>query len=371
MSVPVRRIAIVAVVVLGLCVGAVAYLGVTVEDGPPDPDALRDSVSEANASLEGYETTIAVTIERGEETTEVEYHLAVDRPNRTNLTYRAPEAVDGDVVIANRTGVYGYDVSRDEWGVYATESRRGYDVLASLVDAVADANASYEGTDRLEGSSGVVLQYSAGGDDVGLRIGGSAPASRFASVDESDRVGLSVWVDPEHELPTRLRQTYRSGGETTNVTLRLTDLEVDPGFGSGEFRYVPPESADRVDRTDLARSYDSRSGLVANVTMSVPDPRVPGNFSLAGAASARLEGNRSVSLVYRDGPTRVTVLKRRPTAPIRRNGTAVDLGAVEGRYVTTPRGAVVAWDCDGATYSVSGTVEREVLVAIARSMACE
>jgi outer membrane lipoprotein-sorting protein len=357
-----------AVAVLG---GGVLYLGVSVTDGPPDPETVRERVGERNTSIDSYVTTVEVTIERGNDTIEGAYRLALDRPNRTKLTYSAPDAVDGDVVVANRSGVFGYDASRGEWGRYAEGSGGGYDVLATLVGVVTRENGTYEGTDRVEGSSGLVLKYSAGGEDVGLRIGGSAPASRFTSLNGSERVGLSVWVDPDRDLPTRIRQRYRSGDGNVTVTVRLTDFRANPAFGGDQFQYAPPPGADRVDRTNLTRTYDSRAALAGNASMSVPDPAVPSNFSLSGAASARLEGNRSVSLVYRDGPASVVVLKRTPPSPLAENGTALDLGPVEARYVTTARGAAVVWECDGATYSVSGTVGRELLVSVARSVACE
>jgi outer membrane lipoprotein-sorting protein len=368
---PSRTTVALAVLAVAALVGGALYFGVSVEDGPPDPDALRDRVSERNASLDTYAATVDVTIERGNDTVEGEYRLALDRPNRTNLTYRGPDRVDGDVVIANGSGVFAYDASREEWGVYAERARQSYDVLATLVGVVTRGNGTYEGTDRVEGSSGVVLRYSAGGEDVGLRVGGSAPASRFTSLNGSDRVGVSVWVDPQRDLPTRIRQRYRSGDGNVTVTVRLTAFRANPAFGGDQFRYAPPPGADRVDRRNVTRTYDSRAALAANASLSVPDPAVPANFSLSGAASARLDGNRSVSLVYRDGPATVVVLKRTPPSPVAENGTALDLGPVEGRYVTTARGAAVVWNCDGATYSVSGTVDRELLVSVARSVACE
>jgi outer membrane lipoprotein-sorting protein len=373
MSLSVRRLAVLGVALTVVVVAGALALGVSVEGGPPDPESLQQRVADANRSIDTYEATFRGTLASGNETEDLVYHVVVDRPDRINVTYRAPANASGDVVVRNGTGLYSYDDGENRLVRVVANDTPTRDPIETLVDAVTGNDSEFAGEDRIDGSSGVLLQYDAGDTAVGLRIGGSAPASRFSSGDATDLLDLSVWVDPERNLPVRFRQRISVGNDTTEISLRMTELTLNPEVEDDRFRVGVTDAETVFDREVTSRLYPSRAALARNVSMSVPDPDVPEGYTLVGAARAESGGNRSVSLSYRSGQTALVVVKRRPPAPLpdAGNATRVDLGEVTGFYREVSTGAFVVWECDGATYQVTGLVGRDRLVEVAGSMACD
>lgn len=346
----------------------VLFVGVSVEDGPPDPDTLRDRVAERNASLDAFEATVEVNIERANSTDRLAYRVATDRNGRLNVTYTAPDRRRGDVFVSNATGTYLYDRSGDRL-VKRRPDAVDDGFLAPLVALVTDDDGTYEGRERLEGSSGVVLQYSAGADDVGLRIGGSAPASQFDVPGDAEPTAASVWVDPQLDLPVRVRQRY--AGRNYSLTLEITDFEATDGFADGTFRVDVSPDTRYLDYSGKIQRYDSREALARAVSVSVPDASLPDGFSVTRGMAMGTPDNRTVAIVYEGDLGSVLVSKHVPPHPHDADGQSVVVDGVEGSYHVAGTSGKVTWQCSGATYQVTGTLGKDQLLAIARSIGCE
>lgn len=364
----VTRVVAAAVVAAAVVSAGVLVLGVSVEDGPPDPDSLRDQVAEKNASVDAYEATVDLTIQRDNSTENQTYRITTGREGRLNVTYTAPERRRGDVIVSNDTGTYFYDQDRNQLARRRPDTVDG-GFLDSLVAMVTDGNGTYQGQDRIEGSSGVVLQYSAGGNDIGLRIGGSAPANQFDFTDESNPTAASVWVDPQLDLPVRLRQRYAD--RNYSLTLRVTDFETTDEFDSGTFRVDPPTDTRYLDLAEEIQRYDSRAALERAVSMSFPEPSLPEGFSVSRGMVTGPPDNRTVAIVYEDEFESVLVSKHVPPHRPHVGGQSVTVAGVEGSYNKRGTSGTVIWECSDATYKVTGTPGKDQLLSIARSIGCE
>jgi outer membrane lipoprotein-sorting protein len=350
-------------------VSVVAVLGVSVEDGSPDPETTRQSVLDTNRSIDAYEATLVITTETTNRTRTTRFEVAVDRPGRQNLTVIDPANRSGYVVLANRSGSYGYAPRNDtlrKLGDTATTP----DILAQFVRALGGDGTDFRGEDRLAGSPGVVLEYSAGGEDVGLRIGGSAPSLRYDAEGRTENVNVSVWVDPDRGLPVRLNQSYAFEEERVSTSMRLTDVDLDPDFDPGRFRLDVPPDTEVIDRSNVTRSYDSRASLVRNASLPVPNPELPAGYEFRRGTVVGIEESPMVLVTYVGGDERIAVQVSTDELPVGENATEVEVGTATGYYRDAGPGTLVTWECEGVHVTVGGTADEESILSVARSIGC-
>jgi outer membrane lipoprotein-sorting protein len=363
-----RRSAALALVAVVGVAAVVGFLGVSIEDGSRDPETTRQSVLDTNRSIDAYEATLVLTTETENRTRTVRYRVAVERPGRQNMTTLAPANRSGTVVLSNRTGSYLYDPNNGTLRTFGDASTTP-DILAQFVRALAGEGTDYRGEDRIEGSPGVVLQYSAGGEDVGLRIGGSAPSLRYDAEGRTEDVDVSVWVDPDRGLPVRLNQSYTFGNERVQTRMRLTDLDLDPEFAPGRFRLDVPPDTEVIDNSNVTRTYDSRGALAANASLPVPEPDLPEGYEFRRGTVLETNESSLVLTTYVDGDQRIAVQVSTSEFAVGENATEVEVGTATGYYQAGPSN-LVAWECEGVNVTVGGTAGKETTLSVARSIGC-
>jgi outer membrane lipoprotein-sorting protein len=350
-------------------VSVVAVLGVSVEDGSPAPETTRERAVETNRSVDAYEATLIITTETANRTRTTRFEVAVDRPGRQNLTVTDPANRSGYVVLANRSGGYVYAPRNDtlrKLGDTATTP----DILAQFVRALGGNGTDFRGEDRLEGSPGVVLEYSAGGEEVGLRIGGSAPSLRYAAEGRTEDADVSVWVDPDRGLPVRLNQSYTFEEERVSTSMRLTDIDLDPDFGPGRFRLDVPPDTEVIDRSNVTRTYDSRAALAANASLPVPDPDVPAGYEFRRGTLFDTNESSLVLATYVSGEERIVVQVSTDELTVGENATEVEVGTATGYYRDAGPSDLVTWACERVHVTVGGTADEESILSVARSIGC-
>jgi outer membrane lipoprotein-sorting protein len=265
-SVP-RRTAIFALLVAGALVVGAFVVGVSVDSGSPVPGETRQRVLDANRSLESYTATLEVTTTVRNRTVTNRFRVAADRPDRFNLTLVALEDRPGYVVLENESGRYSFN--RASGRITELNEEGSSDVFAALTRLLVRDNSTFRGEDRIEGSSGVVLQYSAGGGRIGLRIGGSAPARQFDARNPEQETNVSVWVDPELDLPVRVHQTVSGNGWQRTTTMELTNVTLNASFEPGRFQIGGSGSAEVINSSATA----SRSWIRHNPNDDFSNPR--------------------------------------------------------------------------------------------------
>jgi outer membrane lipoprotein-sorting protein len=248
-SVP-RRTGILAFLVASALVVGALVAGVSVDTGSPAPEETRQRVLDANRSLESYAATLEVTTTVRNQTVTNRFRVAADRPGRYNLTLVGPEDRTGYVVLENESGRYSFN--RASGRITELDEEGSSDVFAALTRLLVRDNSTFQGEDRIEGSPGVVLQYSAGSGRTGLRIGGSAPARQFDARNPEQETNVSVWVDPDLDLPVRVNQTVSGDGWERTTTMALTNVTLNASFEPGRFQLGGAGSVEVVNSSATA-----------------------------------------------------------------------------------------------------------------------
>lgn len=212
----------------------------------------------------------------------------------------------------------------------------------------ANVTAQYRGTETVAGRTAYV---------VALR-----PVS-----DDTTLVASTLWLDTEYFHPIRSHRIIERGGERYEYTSTYRNVTFNPDFDADIFRFDASDLPANVSVVETA-IYDSRRELVRDHDLPIPDPTLPDGYAFE-RASYRHEDTTLVVLTYTNGTDAGTmrVAMRTETHDTGR-GQEVDLGTRTGTLSQFGSQQSVSWQADGRSYSVSGPVGNETLVAVARSI---
>jgi outer membrane lipoprotein-sorting protein len=343
-------------VVLAVCLLA-GCVGVTHHRSPGE---LRSDVAATYEDVHAYAATVELQVD-GPENRSVTYRV-VHRDGATRVTYREPSSLSGTTVLTKGDVTVTYD-PETECATY-TQSATPPDVLGALVGMLGE-RTTYDGTDNIDGDDGFAVAYSVDDANVSLVVGGSPAAYRFRDARDG-AASAKVWVDPSLDLPVKAESTVNRNGTTARVTLRVRDLTLNPSLDDEQFEV----DALTGEHAPEPVSVQSREALAEKTTTPVPSPDVPSGYEFDRGRVLHSDGHESVELVYANGTRRLLVTASAPRREILPAGETVAVDGNRAILAVDGENRTVTWTCVGRTYSVSGTISREAVLAVARSIRC-
>ena len=189
-----------------------------------------------------------------------------------------------------------------------------------------------------------------------------------------------LWVDAETWGILGLELEIDSG---ERMSQRTRQIEYNPDFPDDLFRFVPPEGATRLEAPgpETARSFADLEALQAAATIPVLTPsELPEGFTFqhGSISSPRVEGEGVplliVTQIYQTEDKQLFIYQAQMPAGAARPPAmdAPDVVEVRGHEAVVmdmgPGGRQVTWLEGPMEISVSGQVDREVLLQIAQSL---
>ncbi|WP_436347887.1 outer membrane lipoprotein-sorting protein [Natronorubrum sp. FCH18a] len=323
----------------------------------PDADALLEAAIDAESNVETVQGTQTVTIDDGSEsvtTTQNVWERAPDQYRADVVESDEPEPID--VMVTDGSTIWMYDEDDNE----AVQMDLGFDqadreaLNDGFVEAfTTDMNASVEGTDTVADRDVYVLELTADGDDA---------------LYES----ATLWIDQETDYPVKQEVTSSIGQELT-TTIAFEEVAFDEEIDDDVFAFEPPEDAEIREFDDLVpQQYDDVDAADADVPFDLPHPDVPAEYTLESVLAGENMVGWSATLQYADDTDSfltVGVADEAQDPVFEPDSDPVEVGDVDAtiREVTETR-TIVEWTDDGLTYTVSGELADDELIAIAESI---
>lgn len=382
-----------AVLVVAAAVATAGAVFATGSPAAPTLEPLGTDASDQYAAIDGVAATRTTVVERGNDV-----HRTVARVEfRPGTDHRRVEVLEStdrryEVSVATGSTLTLYD--RDENAVTRfalsganTEPTRGerverlfeqLNVTAATDSASTTVPAGVSPLPVVPPSSARRPSESIQAGPLELTFDGTATVNgREAHVlrlsapgDSASALAQTIWVDAAHYFPLKQRTTWTDDGERVSVTTTYSNVTFDPGLTAGTFDFDAPANA-TVERLDTPETttYATADRLGAATSLSVPEPSVPASFRLTVASETTGEIH-GVGLRYANETARVTIAKYNRTFPARGDRT-VTVAGHEAELSVGPTSSV-SWNCDDFRFTVRGQgVPVDVLVAVARSVACE
>jgi outer membrane lipoprotein-sorting protein len=322
------------------------------DDGEPSGEEVVERFEQRMESLESFVAVqrTSATYDDNEINTTSQLWVRLDTGEYRQETI-APEENAGTVSVVNRSVMATYSPQNNEYTVFPNQSADPEQPMTTMEFVLQDAELSYEDTVRLDGERTHRL---------------AAAPNESAGFDTN----VTLWVDAETYFPSRIELSFSDEVNATTV-VEYEDAILNWSIPNSTFALDPPEDAERSEFTSPnLTTFDAREDLVANASMTVPDPDLPANFTFESATLTEGE-TRNVRVVYSNGSAEITVNKINDTQAMPSDGETVQIGDREGRYQSFANDGMVVWTCEGNTYSVIGPASEERLTTIAESMVCD
>lgn len=294
---------LVGVLVVAAVAGTVTFLPA---DGGAQAQPVGHNASERLAALDGVNATVVTTIDR-ENTTKRTVQQVSIRPSTGEMRATRQSTNGSSLIVSNGSVTWAYDrgsgeATRIETGDYGGLAGQQGERIERLFARLNISQSATEGSERIPASAEIAPlpvvptgQHSGGATptgeaqtDFGLRYEGtdtidgrevyvltiSTPHDQSGQVFANYTQTMSV--DTEWFLPLATHTKWTLDGDRVEVLTVYRNVTVNPGFDNEIFTFEPPANATVEEVADLQTgSYDSRSTLRENVSMSVPDPDCP------------------------------------------------------------------------------------------------
>lgn len=364
-----------------------AGCGFLADDGPALPDG--ETAAEQYEDLDVYRATFVTEFTVGNETNRTEGEV-VARPG-TGQFYQEiynSSLRENTLVVSNGTVTWRYNETKNEATRLSIDGRSQFDYQRNQIRRLINRAQSDDnsGGARLPiapilpttQTSGDGQTLSAGPVTVeyeGIETAAGRDAHVISMNATESAFEQTMYLDTEWFLQLRAESEMMIDGRRMETVYQLEDVEFNPDVGSEQFIFEPPDDATIVDGTgDTADRtvYETRTDLVADVEIAVPEPTLPQGFELQRAEHTIGLGFESVSLQYTSDVAIIGVTKQNMTIDqTEDDAETVEVGNRTGTYDRFGPQAVVSWDCAGNSYTVSGDSTRENLLSVAESIECE
>ncbi len=365
-------------VVVALALGA----GLLLSAGNPIPPA--DEAAQRYTDLDAYNATYTVTYDESGETRTVSVRNTVSPDSGTlRSEVLAPPGRAGNLRVYNGSVAWLYNATRNTvTRVTQADPQvvpRQRAVVRSIVSAAngEDPSSRVSPLPVVPGSESASAVENTTGELEASYDGTATVAGREAYVVSltpatnatTSITEQTVWLDTEYFVPLRSNTTLEFEGNRTVISQEITEVAFEPALPPGIFEFDSPAGAQPERTTAAVASYESRAALAAATSFPVPDPSVPDQFELSQAQLTVRPDRTGVTLRYTSGLNVISVTAGNGSEFDTVTGEPVSVGNRTGRFGTSGQVGRVVWTCGSAEYSVAGTVPREALADVARSVA--
>lgn len=345
----------------------VAFSGCSaVEFGQQDMTAeeIGEKAQEKYDDIGVYTGTMTTEMVMGNDTqTTTAKVWANQSGNELRHEYVSPEPMNGTVLVSNGSTMWMYNATENE--VRKTDipqlgAQGATPDYGKVVDNILENyDVSYEGSEKVGDRSTHVLALT------------PKENSSLSNVIEE----MTIWFDKETWFPVKRHSVASFDNESIETTMTYSNLTFDADVPAGTFEFEPPADAEVVE-TEMPDTYehDTVKQADANVSFDVTEPgEIPDDYELETVRTTFMDGNATASLTYQNesGTLSVSQSNRTAAAAGTDDGESVTVGDTEGTYDEFGSTGIVTWSCDGTSYTVSGSLPKSELLAVADSLACE
>lgn len=383
-----RRLVLVLVVLAGI-----SLAGCTIasqESEYPEETEVREKLT----SLETVEAEVVSETRAGNDTTTTRMRIAQNLEAGTSRTTTVSGPNGGLTVVNDGEQIWYYEPDRNLVQVIRdVPEARSINATVDMIGTIYQRLDNDGSEDREVGISQAPTvpaprDTSPGGNQMTLPLGDNVSVSSAGTdtVDgrdvtvveldvEDDRSQLqnaTYYIDEEWHFPLKSRLVTTLGGETQVTTTTYTNVSFDEPIDSGTFEFDPPSTARVVEGFNGSfQQYSSRESLVESVDRSVPKPSLPAAFEFDGAEVNPTGSGQSITMVYADRSSTVTVTKLAGAeSNLTEDAESIEVAGQPARRRSVGQSVAVAWTCRGNTYSVVGPEDGPSLADVAESIGC-
>lgn len=356
-SLRLATLAVVLAVALGGCAG------MQFGSGDMSAEEIGEKVEQKYENVGTFTGTVTTKVVTGNETRTTTANVWMNRSgDEMRYEYVSPERMAGTVLVSNGSTMWMYNETTDtarktDFSVLGSQTTRNYSqVVRNLLE---NYNVSYRGTETVGDRSAYVLSL--------------APKEGSALAEYTEN--YTLWIGEDSWFPIKRHTVVSLDNETIETTMTYTNLTLDANVSADTFEFEPPEGVE-VTTTEMpeSRQYESVEAADAEVSFDVTAPQyVPDGYERGNVTVTSGDNYTSASLSYENDTGRLSVSQSAVTGGTNAtsgDGETVTIDGQTGTYSEFGSTAILRWTCGGESYTVSGSLSKSELLAVAESIDC-
>ncbi|MFC7071827.1 outer membrane lipoprotein carrier protein LolA [Halovenus rubra] len=342
----VLAVAVVTVIIASGCLSANPLTTAQEEQIIGEFEAAIDDVNE-------YSATVRTTL-FGNETAELLMRVKT-RPKTGEVRQEVlePDNRAGDVIVTNASQTVSYDASENDIFVTALTRSHGQRVIGNMTRLTETHEIYYNGTASAAGTKAHKMTL--------------VPDDQTVAVDTPK----TLWLDKDTLFPVKIVTGASNGNREHSMTVRYTDISINPGLSDETFVFDVPKNATVTTPDDIHHSiqeFDRYDALANATTWSVPEPDIPDRFTFD--SGTLFAADEQVTLAYTDGTADLFITQAWDDRTWNLDGTPVDIDGTTTYRTDSGPFTTLTWACGETSYRLLGSVSDETLLGIADSLVC-
>lgn len=355
-----RRLAAVAAVLLVALSGCA---GMPFGADDMSAEEISEKVEQQYQDIGTYTGTVTTEMVTGNETRTTTANVWVNQSSgEMRYEYVSPERMNGTVLVSNGSTMWMYNETTDtarktDVSKFGSQGMTNFSKV--IRNVLENYNVSYAGTETVGDRSTHVLSMT------------PKNGSEMAEFIQN----YTLWVDKDNWFPVKRHSVSSFGGETYEVKTTYTNVTFDADVPADVFEFEPPADAEVTENTIPDREqYESVGAADEAVPFEVTEPQnLPDGYELGNVTVTSNDDYSAVSLSYENETETLTVTQSNRTGlPGGTTDSAenVTVGNETGTYTEFGDTAILRWTCGGESYTVTGSLSKSELVAVAESVDC-
>ncbi|MFC4448425.1 outer membrane lipoprotein-sorting protein [Halorussus aquaticus] len=327
-------------------------------------DEIGEKVEQKYENIGTFTGTVTTKIVTGNETRTTKANVWINQSaSEMRYEYVAPESQNGTILVKNESAMWTYNettntVRKTNISSLGTQGMsQNYQQLVETV--LENYNVSYRGTETVGNRSTYVLSLV------------PKSGSSLANITQN----YTLWIDKDSWFPVKRHMVSSFGNQTYETTTTYSNLTLDANVSDDTFEFRPPEDAEVVE-TEMpdTQKYDTVDVAETDVSFDVTEPReVPEDYELGNVTVTAANNYTVVSLSYQNDTDHLYVRQSNRTDASRATNDDAENVTIDGRegtYAEYSSTGIVRWTCGDESYSVSGSLPKSELLAVAESIDC-
>ncbi|HZD60708.1 MAG TPA: outer membrane lipoprotein-sorting protein [Anaerolineae bacterium] len=325
--------------------------------GPDSAKDIATKIKEANSKIKSFTATVESTASFGNESQKMVMKQWVKSPNLMRMETEVP-GMGQMLFVSDGKKAWSYEERSNTVTVFDFKGEEvpetlenNEDFAKAITEFIAQNNIEVMGAQKI-----------AGRDCYEIKLN---PKEGSAAIFGK----MKMWVDKETFMPLKI-DIYED--EKLIASTVYKDLKYNVDIPQDTFRFKIPAGAKVINASDLMPKDTTLEDAKKSADFTLYAPAdLPKGTKLGNVQKINAGGRTIITIGYLIGGEenlQITQMKKDPNEPPMPNAKEIKINGNDGKMVSMNGFTVVQWEQGGTTIVVEGTLDKETVLKIAKSM---
>ncbi|ABR55720.1 conserved hypothetical protein [Methanococcus aeolicus Nankai-3] len=300
-------------------------------------DQISQKMQEKYDSINDMSCNMVMTVDVNGKPEKIEYTYKYKKPNKSFIEN------DEFLMASDGKTFYMYDKNKNEYMTMDAPKQQNNNYGEMIKSILEMYNPEYVGEEKISN-----------GDCYILKLTTKNKTGTIAS----STGNMKIWVDKEYWQPIKI--------EFNGGTIEYQNVKYNTGLDDSIFTITPPKGAKLMNNNIPKKMTIEEAQKQVSFTILIP--KYTGDYEFNNAMVAGNGNNQIISITYTKGINGFVIMEDNSKPIDLPNSEKVMIGDIEAQYIKNMGANMLTFNKDGVNIVISGTLDKEELIKIAKSM---